>query len=99
MIDPPTTIKAESILTTSIQVSWSEATCLSSCPVGITSYVYELQLHNGHGIKSGTTGANERTVTFTGLTPCTLYVFIVAAFSDSVLSNAQSESIPTAGEG
>ena len=98
MIEPPTTIRAESILTTSIQVSWSEASCLGTCPDGITGYSYKLQ-QNGNEIDIGTTDDNERTVTIVGLTPCTIYEFAVAGISGSVTGNYSILSATTAGKG
>ena len=98
MIDLRTTIRAESILTTSIQISWSEASCLGTCLDGITGYSYKLQ-QNGNEIESGTTSTNERTVTIVGLTLCTVYEFIVAGISGSVTGNQGLEYVTTAGEG
>ena len=50
-------------------------------------------------IANGTTGADERMVTITGLTPCTEYEFGVAGISGSVTSDYRNKSVTTAGQG
>ena len=101
MVGPPTIIHEDNILTTSIQFSWSDATCSSSCPDGITGYIYNLeQVTSGARIADGTTGAYETMVTIRGLTMCTEYSFYVAAVSGSVTGTYHTKSVTTApGEG
>ena len=97
VIDPPTTLNAGNILTTSISFSWSEASCSSNCPDGITGYIYNLiDVATETLIDQGTPGANERMVTVEGLTMCTEYEFHVAGMSGSVRGNYLRKSVTTA---
>ena len=99
-IHPPTNIDADTILITSINFSWSESTCSGSCPNDITGYSYMLVgTATNSKITNGTTGADERMVTITGLTPCTQYEFGVAGISGTVTSDYRNKSVTTAGEG
>ena len=101
VIASPTTINADNIHTTSIRFSWSEATCSSACPDGITGYIYNLdQLATGVRVASSTVGASERMVTIEGLTMCTDYTFTVAGLSGGVTGTYSYKSVTTAaGEG
>ena len=55
---------------------------------------------SGTGTSSGNTGANERTVTVTGLTPCTEYTLSIAGMSgDGTGQFGDGKSQMTDGEG
>ncbi|XP_072041090.1 uncharacterized protein [Amphiura filiformis] len=99
-VNPPANVALDNVLTTSITFSWSVATCPDTCPDGITGYLYILLRRvTGIEVGRGTTGANERMVTISGLTPCTEYSFTVAGISGSQVGQySDGNDVTTSGE-
>ena len=101
IINPPTTVEVDSVLTTSLSFSWSEATCPGPCPNGITGYTYRLmEVVTTTEIDGGTTDADERFVTVSGLVMCTEYSFYVAGNSgNDIGSYSDEKAVTTFGQG
>ena len=94
-------IFVEAFNSTSVSLSWSEASCSGSCPAGIISYFYQIHYSkqcefDEYGrVGSGTT--DNRMANITGLHPCSDYTFIVFGIIGYVQSLYSSTTITTAG--